>query len=122
MAFPNNCVAHVLDPYMLILTGEVSPDEPQGFHTDRASDRRRDHWYFGRDRDSEVREHEGEGVSRLDEVGSAEPDYGRRGVLRRLGEVHDGDRRGWSAVRDDQRREIGRASGRERGQNRGVAA
>src|SRR5213083_1443852 len=80
------------------------PDEPQGFYTDRASDRGRDHRHFGRDRDSEVREYEGEGVSRLDEVGSAESDYGRRGVFRRLGEVHDGDRRGWSAVRDDQRR------------------
>src|SRR2546422_778886 len=80
------------------------PDESQGFHTDRASDRGRDHRHFGRDRDSEVREHEGEGVSRLDEVGPAEPDYRRRGVLRRLGEVHDRDRRGWYSVLDDHRR------------------
>src|SRR6266508_1896907 len=51
--------------------GEVRPDEPQGFHTDRAADRGRDHRHFGRDRDSEVREHEGEGLSGFDEVGSA---------------------------------------------------
>src|SRR6266540_6796380 len=60
-----------------ILTGEVCPDESQGFHTHRASDRCRDHRHLGRDRASEVREHEGEGVSGVDEVGPAEPDHGR---------------------------------------------
>src|SRR5438128_3165841 len=90
---------HTAVPY-----GEGSTDEPQGFHDDRASDRGRDHRHFGRDRDSEVREYEGEGVPRIDEVGFAEPRDGRRGVLRRLGEIHEHDRRGWYSVRDDHRR------------------
>src|SRR4051812_7285519 len=63
--------------------------ESQGFHTDRTSNRRRDHRHLGRDRDSEVRQHEGEGVSGFDEVGPPEPRDGRRGVFRRLGEVLD---------------------------------
>src|SRR2546426_5033382 len=37
--------------------------------------------------DPEVRQHEGEGVHRLDEVGPSEPGDRRRGVLRRLGQV-----------------------------------
>src|SRR3954463_3637317 len=69
-------IACDLDPYR-----GGSPNEPQGFHTDRASDRGRDHRHLGRDRDSEVREHEGKGISGFDEVGSAQPDYGRRGVF-----------------------------------------
>src|SRR2546425_9011094 len=71
------------------LTGGGCPDESQGFHFDRASDRGRDHRHFGRDRDSEVRQHEGKGLSRVDEVGPPEPRDGRRGLLRRFGEVHD---------------------------------
>src|SRR5437016_9103097 len=42
----------------------------------------------GRHCDPEVRQHEGEGVHRLDEVGPSEPGDRRRGVLRRLGQVH----------------------------------
>src|SRR2546428_5388686 len=81
-----------------------SADEPQGFHTDRASDRRRDHRHFGRDRDSEVREHERKSISRVDDVGPAELHYSHDRLLHGLGELHeqpgyelrDDQRRGWS--------------------------
>src|SRR5438132_14028797 len=73
-------------------------DEPQGFHFDRASNRGRDHRHFGRDRDSEVRQHEGKGLSRVDEVGTPEPRDGRRVIIRRFGAELDEH---WYAYTDD---------------------
>src|SRR6266446_3489097 len=63
------------------------PNEPQGCHTQRAVDRGGDHRHLGRHRDPEVRQHQGEGVCRLDEVGSSESGDRRGGLFRRLGEV-----------------------------------
>src|SRR5215207_5981411 len=65
-------------------------EHAQGLHPDRASDRRRDHRYSGRDRDPEVRQHQVEGVHRRDEVGPPQPRHGRRVVLLGFGEVCDG--------------------------------
>src|SRR5439155_18310068 len=76
--------------------------ESKGFLFACASNRGRDHRHFGRDRDSEVRQHEGKGLSRVDEVGPPEPRDGRRGLLCRFGEVHDEPGYG---VLDDQRRD-----------------
>src|SRR2546425_2233780 len=51
------------------------------------SDRGGDHRYSCRHRDPEVREHQGEGVSRFDEVRPSEPDDRWRCVFRGLGEL-----------------------------------
>jgi len=51
-----------------------SPDEPKGFTLTRASDRRRDHWYFAAIAIPKFANTK-KGVSRVDEVGSAQPDY-----------------------------------------------
>src|SRR3989441_6942411 len=86
---PATSAVGIIDRLYRSLYNGGDTDEPQGFHFDRASNRGRDHRHFGRDRDSEVRQHEGKGLSRVDEVGPPEPRDGRRGLLRRFGEVHD---------------------------------
>ena len=55
----------------------------RGFHAHRAADRRRDHRDSRRDRDPEVRGHEGKGELRCHEERSAQPDDGAGVVLLR---------------------------------------
>src|SRR2546422_3444018 len=64
---PATSAVGIIDRLYRSLYNGGCPDESQGFHFDRASDRGRDHRHFGRDRDSEVRQHEGKGLSRVDE-------------------------------------------------------
>src|SRR3569623_1604409 len=76
-------------PALTTSTGDPHVAYAQGLYPDRASDRRGHYRHSGRDRDSEVREHEGKGVSGVREVGSAQHGDVGRGVLLRQPDVYD---------------------------------
>ncbi|CAA9289428.1 MAG: fimbrial protein, partial [uncultured Gemmatimonadaceae bacterium] len=89
----------------------VQQHQAQGLHADRAPHRRRDHRHPGRDRDPEVREHEGQGEARVGEVGRAQRDERDGGDLGRQQQPvhhHHADRRAVGPVAR-QRRHVDRA-------------
>src|SRR2546425_13140837 len=66
----------------------VQSDEPQGFQTERAAGRGREQMSVVGESFKKDRQHEGEGVHRLDEVAPAEPGDRRRSGLRRPDQIH----------------------------------